>query len=44
MTMNRFLSRSAQNFRDFFTADRETELFLAKTYADVRRNSRLWGI
>jgi hypothetical protein len=44
MTMNRFLTRTAQNFRDFFVTDRETELFLARTYAQVRRDSRLWGI
>jgi hypothetical protein len=44
MKMNRFLTRAASAFRDVFTTDRETELFLARTYAEVRRSSRLWGI
>jgi hypothetical protein len=42
--MTNFLRRTAQNLRTAMVADRETELFLAKTHAEVSLNSRLWGI
>jgi hypothetical protein len=42
--MNNFLRRTANTLRAAVTTDRETELFLAKTHAEVSLNSRLWGI
>lgn len=42
--MNAFLSRSARSVLNLLTTDLKTELFLAKTHAEVRRSSRLWGI
>lgn len=42
--MNRFLAAAAETVRSAFTTDAATTRFLDKTYIEVRRNSRLWGI
>jgi hypothetical protein len=42
--MKKLLRRTANSLRAAVTPDRETELFLARTHAEVSLNSRLWGI
>ena len=42
--MNNILSRASKSVLNMLTTDLKTELFLAKTHADVRASSRLWGI
>jgi hypothetical protein len=42
--MTKLLRRTANSLRSVMVTDRETELFLAKTHAEVSLNSRLWGI
>jgi hypothetical protein len=44
MIVNNLLTRSARTVLELLTTDLKTELFLAKTHADVSQSSRLWGI